>query len=323
MFELVFLGTSASAPTIQRNLSSALVMHREYRFMIDCGEGTQRQLLKSGLGFKRLDRILLTHGHLDHILGLGGLISTFGRWEMIPQVDIYAGRWALQRVAELLHVVFGTVEHLPTQVNLQEITAGVLFEDDKFRLVAFPVIHRGPGCFGFSFEEKERRPFLPDKAAALGVPEGPVRRDLVQGKAVVLADGRRIEPEQVLGPPTPGAKLVFVGDAARTDNLIEVAYEANALVMEATYLEQDSELARKFGHLTAARAARLAREAKVKSLILNHVSRRYNIRQLLAEARAIFPATVVANDFDHFRIVKQQPAELVQGNREQRGGVSA
>ena len=315
MFELIFLGTSASAPTIQRGLSSAVILHREYRFMIDCGEGTQRQLLKSGLGFKRLDHILLTHGHLDHILGLGGLISTFGRWEMIPQIDIYGGRWALQRVGDLLAVVFGTVDNLPVSVNLQEISPGILQEDDSFQLSVFPVTHRGPGCYGYAFQEKDRRPFLVDKAEALGIPAGPIRRDLVQGRPVTLSDGRTIEPDAVLGPPAPGAKLVFIGDTGRIDNLVEIARGANTLVIEATYLEEETDMARQFGHLTAAQAAHLAREANAGTLILHHVSRRYSYRQIQDEARSIFEPTIVANDFDHFRIVKQEPAVLIESHR--------
>ncbi|MEA3335536.1 MAG: ribonuclease Z [Chloroflexota bacterium] len=315
MFEIIFLGTSASAPTIQRGLSSAVILHREYRFMIDCGEGTQRQLLRSGLGFKRLDRILLTHGHLDHILGLGGLVSTFGRWEMIPKMDIYGGRWALQRVGDLLRVVFGAVDNLPMNVRLNPVEPGTLFEDSKFRLSAFPVSHRGPGCFGYIFQEKERRPFLADKAAALGVPPGPVRRDLVQGKPITLSDGRVIEPQDVLGPTTAGTKLVYVGDVGRTDNLLDVVEGANALVIEATYLEEEAQMARKFGHLTAARAATLAREAQVDSLILNHLSRRYSARHVLAEAKPIFDNVTVANDFDRFRIVRGEPATLVLSGR--------
>ena len=329
MFELIFLGTSASAPTIERGLSSAVVLHREYRFMIDCGEGTQRQLLKSGLGFKRVDRILLTHGHLDHILGLGGLISTFGRWEMIPDIDIYAGRWALQRVSDLMAVVFGTVDALPMKVNLQEITPGILFADDEFELSAFPVSHRGPGCFGFAFVEKEKRPFLAEQADALGVPSGPIRRELVQGHPVTLADGREVHPDQVLGPTVPGAKLVFVGDVGRTEDLVAVAAGATTLVIEATYLDEETDMARKFGHLTAARAARLARDAGVGTLILNHLSRRYSVRQVLAEARPIFENTYVANDFDRFRIVKREPTELVidesrprRGHRSERANPS-
>lgn len=318
MFEIFFLGTSASAPTIQRGLSSAIVLHREYRFMVDCGEGTQRQLLKSGLGFKRLDRVLLTHGHLDHILGLGGLVSTFGRWAMIPEIDIYGGRWALQRVAELLRVVFGTVDNLPMSVELEEIVPGIIVEDDHFLLRAFAVTHRGPGCFGFSFEEKDKRPFLADKAEALGVPPGPVRRDLVQGRPVTLENGQVIQPGDVLGPAKPGAKLVYVGDAGRTDDLLPAVAGANALVIEATYVEEEAHLAHKFGHLTALRAAHLAREAGVGTLILNHLSRRYSASQILAEARQAFDRVYVAHDFDHFRIVKQQPAELIASNRRAR-----
>lgn len=312
MFEIVFLGTSASAPTIERGLSSAIVLHREYRFMVDCGEGTQRQLLRSGLGFKRMDKILLTHGHLDHILGLGGLISTLGRWEMIPDIDIYAGRWPLQRIEELMKVVFGTVDNLPVKVNLHEIEPGVLFGDDKFELRAVPVSHRGPGCFGFIFEELQKRPFLVEKAEALGVPPGPIRRDLVQGSAVTLPDGRVIQPDEVLGPAVAGAKLAVIGDAGRTDTLVEQVAGAGALVIESTYLEEDADMARKFGHLTAARAAQLAKDAGVNSLILNHVSRRYPKRKILAEARAVFEPVYVANDFDRFRVVKNGSAELIE-----------
>jgi ribonuclease Z len=320
MFELTFLGTSASAPTIERGLSSAVVMHREYRFMIDCGEGTQRQLLKSGLGFKRLDRILLTHGHLDHILGLGGLISTFGRWEMIPDIDIYAGRWALRRVADLLAVVFGTVDDLPVKVHLHELEPGILLQDDHFQLSAFPVTHRGQGCFGFSFVERDRRPFLAERAEALGVPAGPIRRELAQGRPGALPDGRTIWPDDVLGPVQAGARLVYIGDVGRTDNLVDVAAGANTLVIEATYLEEDADMARKFGHLTAAQAAHLARAAGVGTLILNHVSRRYATRQVLAEARQHFENVHVARDFDHFRVVKSEPAQLMdeEGNPVQR-----
>ena len=125
MFELVFLGTSASAPSVHRGLSAAMMLHREYRFLIDCGEGTQRQILRSGLGFKRLDHILLTHGHLDHILGLGGLASTFGRWEAIDEMQIYGGVWALQRVRDLMRVVFGAGE-ARLHVDYHTITPGVM-----------------------------------------------------------------------------------------------------------------------------------------------------------------------------------------------------
>jgi len=305
MFELTFLGTSASAPSVRRGLSAAMVLHKEYRFLVDCGEGTQRQLLSSGLGFRRLDRILLTHGHLDHILGLGGLASTFARWEMIPEMTIYGGDYALRRVQALMRVVFGPARP-PLRIVYQAIEPGVLLEDATFQLSAFSVSHRGPGCFGYAFAEKAKRPFLADKAEALGVPAGPVRRRLVEGETVTLDDGRVIGPDEVLGPLSEGAKLVFVGDAGRVDDLVEAAADADVLVIEATYLNEEAELARQFSHLTASQSARLAREAGVKRLILTHISRRYRAKDVLAEARSIFDNTVVANDLDHFRVIREK-----------------
>lgn len=305
MFEMLFLGTSAAAPSVHRGLPAHIVLHREYRFMIDCGEGTQRQILRSGIGFKRLDRILITHGHLDHILGLGGLVSTFGRWETVDRMEIWGGRWALERIRALLLGVVFPGARPEMAIEFREIGPGVLIEDDRFQLSAFPVHHRGPGCFGFCFQEKPRRPFLADKAEALGVPAGPERRELVRGNSITLGDGRVVRPEDVLGDVIPGTKLIHVGDCARTDNLRSVAAGADALVIEATYLEYEAELARQFGHLTAARSAQLAADAGVRQLILTHLSRRYRERDVLAEATAIFPNTVIARDLDTYQVRKR------------------
>ena len=233
MFDIVFLGTSASAPSVERGLSSALVIHRGERWMIDCGEGTQRQLLRSGLGFRRLNAVLLTHGHLDHILGLGGIVSTFARWEAVEHLKIIGGRWAVRRVRDLMNVVLRTVD-IKIDLEYVELQAGIVYENEHYTLRAFEVTHRGPDCFAYVFEEKSRRPFLAERADALGVPFGPERKRLVAGESVTLADGRVVRPDEVLGGMIRGAKLVWVGDVARTDEILPHAMNADALTIEAT-----------------------------------------------------------------------------------------
>lgn len=302
MFELTFLGTAASAPLPKRGLSSAVVCHDEYRFMVDCGEGTQRQLLSSGLGFRRLEHILITHPHLDHILGLGGMLSTLGQWETIEALTIYGGRATLDKIEDLIYRIVFRGGRPPIKIDLIEIKPGVILNGSDFDVLAFPVRHRGPDCFGFAFQEHARRPFLNDKATALGVPQGPERRQLVQGNAITLADGTVIQPESVMGDIQPGAKLVMTGDLGETQSILPIVSGATALVAEATYSDQDGDLARDHGHLTAGMAARLALAAGAGQLILNHISGRHRERDLEDEARAIFPNTVIARDFDTFKI---------------------
>lgn len=303
MIEIVFLGTSASAPSIHRGLSSQVVLREGDRFLVDCGEGTQRQILRSGLGFKRLNRIFLTHGHLDHMLGLGGLISTFTRWEAVEKIEIYGGAWALERVHDLIFGVVLKGEDPGTRVALIEVTPGVVLEDESFEVVAFRVSHRGP-CLGYLFREKPRRPFLIERAEALGVPPGPGRGRLVAGEAVTLSDGRLVHPDDVLGTARRGVCLAHVGDAGRTKGLAKAVRGADLMVIESTYLEAEADLARRFAHLTAAQAARLAHDAEVHQLVLTHISRRYRESQILEEARSVFPNTVVARDLDHFRVLR-------------------
>lgn len=305
MFEILFLGTSASAPSAKRGLAGQIVSHNEFRFLIDCGEGTQRQILQSGIGFKRLTRILLTHGHLDHILGLAGLLSTFLRWEAIDELEIFGGRQTLDRVHTLLYDVVLRGNQPPMPLKLQEIKAGKFFEAEDFTVTAFPVTHRGPDCLGYVFEEKPRRPFLAEKADRLGVPFGPERSELVAGNPVTLADGRRVSPDDVLGPLERGSKLVVVGDTGRTEDLLAVCRDADGLVIESTYLQEEAEMARQFSHLTARMAAELAVRAGVRKLILTHLSRRYREKDVQGEAQSVFPNTVVARDFDTFQIKRE------------------
>ena len=323
MFEIVFLGTSASAPSVHRGLTSQAILAGEYRFLIDCGEGTQRQILRSGIGFKRLNRILLTHPHLDHILGLGGLMSTFARWESIDEVQIWGGKATLDRVSALLYGVVLDFERLPIAIHMNDLKPGVIVETKDFSVSTFPVTHRGPGCFGFTFQEKARRPFLVDKADALGVPAGPERGKLVAGQTVTLANGTVVTPEMVLGEETPGVKFVYIGDTGRTDNLRPYVQDAHTLVIESTFLDGETEQARAFGHITAREAATLAAECNVQSLILNHASRRYRERDIVDEARRTFPNAYIARDFDHFVMRRGKPVEKLTPEAKGASGVYA
>lgn len=298
LFELIFLGTSASAPSARRGLPAQVVKHDEYRFLIDCGEGTQRQILKSGIGFKRLNRILLTHGHLDHILGLAGLISTLMRWEAMEELEIMGGKYTMERVSDLINGVVLRGTEPPVPIHLTELQAGTFLEAEDFNVTAFPVFHRGTDSFGYIFEEKGRRPFLPEKAEALNIPQGPWRRDLVDGKAITLPDGRIIDPQSVLGDFKPGTRLVHIGDVGDLRGLEEYCRDADALVIESTYLQEDRDMARKFSHSTAHDAAELAVRAGVKQLFLTHISRRYRTKDVLKEAQEVFPNAVVAQDLD-------------------------
>ncbi len=302
MFQITFLGTSASAPSFHRGLSAQVIQHNEHRFLVDCGEGTQRQILRSGMGFKGLNRILITHSHLDHILGLGGLVSTLARWEAMDEIVIMGSPRTLERIDDLLfRVVFRGVRP-PIEVHLEEIAPGPIYDAKDFTVTAFPVVHRGADSLGYLFEEKSRRPFLLEKAEALDIPPGPWRGHLVKGESVTLPDGRQIQPDDVLGPEREGVRVGIVGDTGRTDNLLDVLSGVDALVIESTYLISETDMAHQFGHLTAQQAANFAEEAKIQHLILTHLSRRYRERDVLAEALANFDNVRVARDFDSYQI---------------------
>lgn len=310
MFEVVFLGTSASAPSIHRGLTATAILAGPHRYLIDCGEGTQRQILRSGIGFKRLNRILLTHGHLDHILGIGGLVSTFSRWEEnLEFLEISGGRPAIERAKALIFDVVLRNEKPPVPIHLIDLKPGRIYDAKDYEVHAFPVTHRGRGNFGFIFQGKTHRPFLVEKAEALGIPAGPERGKLVSGDSITLPDGQKITPEMVLGEEEIGVKLVYVGDTASTNNLREYTRDADALVIEATFLDTEASEAKQFGHLTARQAAILALETGVRTLLLNHVSRRYRERDIIREARSVFPDSHVARDLDHFVLRRGRRAE--------------
>jgi ribonuclease Z len=301
MFALTFLGTSASVPSAERNHPGLLVEAGSHRILVDCGEGTQRQLLRSGAGFRRLDRLLLTHGHLDHVLGIPGLFSTLRLRTSADVMTIHASPATLEIVVGMLAGLWRE-GRAPIQLELVPLATGQVIDEGEFTIACFPVRHRNTDSFGFSFESRARRHLRPDRLAALGVPDGPVRKELAEGRPATLADGRTIDPEGVLGPPERPRKLVIVADAETTEGLAELVRGADLLVIEATFLDRDAAIARDYGHLTAGEAAALAAMCDVKQLVLTHISGRYTDEDLLAEAKRTFPSSRIAMDFDQIVI---------------------
>lgn len=301
MFDLTFLGTSASVPSADRNHPGLLVSAGSTRMLVDCGEGTQRQLLRSGAGLRRLRRLLLTHGHLDHILGIPGVLSTMGTQQSAEKLVINGGPRTLRMVVRMLAGLWGE-GRAPLPLELVTISDGAVIQEDGFTITAFPVRHRDTDSLGYAFKSLSRRHLERERLALMRVPDGPVRRELAEGRHVTLPDGRTIDPADVLGPLESGRKLVVIGDAGTTDGLNDVVRDADLLVIEATFLKQDAVIASDYGHLTAAQAASLAAASNVKQLILTHISGRYPTEAILAEAKEIFANVHIASDLEHSRI---------------------
>src|SRR5439155_17962218 len=301
MFDLTFLGTAASTPSAERGLPALLVGAGRRRFLIDCGEGTQRQLLRAGTGFRRLGHILLTHAHLDHVLGLGGLIATLGLFDVRNPLSICGSGETIRFIERYLASLY-PLPRAPVPLQLVELQPGPVLSSGEFTLTCFPVRHRGTESLGFRFDTKQRRHVRADRLVALGVPPGPLRAQLAAGETVVLSDGRAIEPGAVLGPPAAGISLAVVGDAEEVESLVAPVSGADALVIGATFLEEDSALAAERGPLTAAQAGHLAAAAKVGALYLTHISGRYDPAAVAAEAARFFANVSVVNDFDRMTV---------------------
>lgn len=319
--DLVFLGTAGSMPTVQRAPTALLLRRGGERLLFDCAEGTQRQLLLSSVGLIELREIFLTHYHADHYLGLPGLLKTFALRGRETPITIYGPR-GLRELFVALRRIFGKLTY---EYELHELRPGDELRRDGYRLLAVPVEH-GVAALGYALVE-DARPGRFDVAAAdaLGVPAGPERGLLQRGQAICLADGRVVRPEQVLGPPRPGRKVVLSGDTAPARSLVEAAQGADLLVHEATFLEEERDRARETGHSTALEAAMVAREAQVSLLALTHLSSRYSGRQALQEARSLFAETVVPRDLDVIEVgyPERGGPRLVKGgaaHRPQEGG---
>ena len=300
MFDLVFLGTAAAVPAAERGLPALLVAKGPSRFLIDCGEGTQRQLMRAGLGFRGLAHVLLTHAHLDHVLGLAGLLATFALYRVDRTIEIVGSDETLAFVRRYLADTIGPERE--GGYRLRAVSPGPVLVQRGWRLDAFAVAHRGTASLGYRFQGEPRHPLISERLDAFGVPAGPERALLAQGRSVVLADGRNIVPEMVHGAPVPGATLAIVGDTEEIAGLVEPVRGVDALVIEATFLERDAALARARGHLTAAAAAGLAREADVNELLLTHISGRYRPEEILTEAAHHFAKVRVVTDFDRISV---------------------
>jgi ribonuclease Z len=296
--DLVFLGTSGSMPTAFRGAPALLVRRGGERLLFDCGEGTQRQLLASSVGLADLREVFLTHYHADHYLGLPGMLKTFALRGREEPMTIY-GPTGLATLFADLRRIFGKLTY---DYALTELSPGDRLDRDGYALEVFPVLH-GRFAVGYSLVEDERPGrFDVGTADGLCVPAGPERGALQHGEPVTLPDGTVVRPEQVLGPPRRGRKVSITGDTAPSALVIEAANQADVLVHEATFLEDEQDRARETLHSTAVDAATAAQHAEVGLLALTHLSNRYLGRDAAREARAVFPATVVPKDFDTIEV---------------------
>ena len=292
--DLVFVGTSGSVPTARRAPSSLLLRRGGERLLVDCGEGTQRQLLRSAVGLPELADVFLTHYHADHYLGLPGMMKTFALRGREAPLTIY-GPPGLRDLFGSLARIFGKLTY---PYELTEIRPGDVVDRGDYSVVAFRVQHGVTGV-GYAFVESPRPGrFDVEAATTLGVPAGPLFGALQRGEAVMLADGGEVRPEQVLGAPRPGRKVVVTGDTRAAGSVLEMSQHADVLVHDGTFGEEERERAAETGHATAREAAELARLADVRMLALTHLSNRYFGPEIAREARAVFPETVVPKDFD-------------------------
>ena len=316
----MFLGTSGSAPTAQRAASATLIRRGGERLLVDCGEGTQRQLLRSDVGLVDLEEIFLTHLHADHVLGLPGMLKTFAlRGRDVP-VTVYGPSGTRGLLGELRRIV-GRVTY---GLDVVELEPGQTLERDGYVLMPVSVEHGVP-AIGYALVEHERPGrFDVDVADRLGVPDGPARGALQRGESIDLPDGSTVRPDDVLGPARAGRTVVLTGDTAPCAAVVEAAAGAELLVHEATFLADEAERAHETGHSTAAAAAAIARDAGVKLLALTHVSNRYGGGAVEEEARDVFAATVVPRDFDVIDLPLPErgvPELIARGARRGRPGV--
>ncbi len=293
MIRITFLGTAASRPTVGRNVSAVALQRESDLMLFDCGEGTQRQMMRFGTGFT-VDDIFLTHMHADHFLGVTGLLRTMGLQGREHAIRLWAPVGGAAVLEQAVHI---GIDRVPFEVRIAEMHPGERLTRDGYDLVAYRSQH-GVRSLGFALIEHDRLGrFNPARAQELGVPEGPLFGRLHRGESVEV-DGRVIEPADVVGPPRPGRRVVYSGDTRPCRATQTVAANADLLIHDATFSREEADRARATGHSTAREAAEVARRAGARRLVLTHLSARYadDPRPLEREAKRVFADVVVAHD---------------------------
>jgi|SRR5688500_945628 ribonuclease Z len=291
---LTFLGTGAACPSVDRNVSALALSREGETLLLDCGEGTQRQMMRYGVGFT-FREIFFTHYHADHILGLTGLLRTMGLQDREAPVTLYGPAGAARILGAALAL---GVERSRFPVEIVEVKAGDRLPRAEYDMLAFATDHR-TDTIGWAMVEHQRLGrFDPERARAMGIPEGPLWGRIHKGEAVTLESGQVVTPAELVGPTRPGRTVVYSGDTRPTLGVIEAARGADLLIHEATFGTEEQARAEETGHSTAAQAARVAEQAGARRLVLTHISPRYtrDAPELLAEARAVFPEVVIARD---------------------------
>lgn len=300
MLKLTFLGTGAACPTLERNVASLALAREGETMLFDCGEGTQRQMIRYGVSFTFRD-IFFTHFHSDHLLGVTGLLRTLGLLNIFDQearrepLTLYGPRGARRILTQAMEL---GIERVKFPVEIVELKPGEVVRRAEYDITTFPTEHRAD-TIGYALKEHIRLGrFDPDRARELGVPEGPLWGRIHKGEPVTLPDGRVVTPAELVGAPRAGRTVVISGDTRPVAALRAAAQGADLLVHEATFSQADLDRAKETGHSTAREAAELAAAAGVRRLVLTHISPRYSREapELLAEARALFPETFVARD---------------------------
>jgi ribonuclease Z len=291
---IFFAGTGGSVPSARRGLPAVLVRRGGEQILFDCGEGTQRQLIRS-VGLGDLDCVFITHFHADHWLGLPGMLKSFALRDREAPLSVY-GPPGLHDLMERMRFVYG--RRLPYELTVIELAPAETVAGDGYLIGAIPVRHKGEACYGYVLVEDARPGQLdPELAERLGVRPGPDFGRLQRGETV-----NGVSADQVLGPPRAGRKLVISGDTAPSQALTVGAHESDVLVHEATFAEEETERARQTLHSTARQAAELARDAQVRLLALTHISSRYPGGELREQARAVFADTEAPRDFDTIEV---------------------